>query len=831
MRGLRFTVAIIATLALTPPLFAQIQPIAVGPLQTNFARITTIPVTQSGLPFNGEPLDLVTVPGDAGHRLFVATHRGQVRLIKNNVLQPTSFLDLSARGVTIIGGIANDERGLLGLTFHPNFYASASTPGSGKFYTYTSESKTGQTPDFYHPENGLIGGDHHSVIREWTVNPANPDVADPNTASRILMRITQPQQNHNGGAMRFGNDGLLYIALGDGGGSNDQSNGTLSNSDGHSNPNGNGQDITNVYGKVLRINPTGNNSANGRYGVGAPVISGALPEIFAYGLRNPFRMNFDRVTGRLYLGDVGQGQREEVDIIAQGANFGWAHYEGTRANPAPDRPVPPGFTYTVPIGEYTSADGHSVIGGFVYRGSNPDWAGQYIFGDYNGNAGAGRLFYMDPNGGTIRQFQHPAGSGLLYGWGEDLDGELYALFNSGAVEKLVARNAWNVDGGGSWGLATNWDGGIPLSNTDARFLNRLSRGNSATITLDGDRLANRLIISNPNPYTIAQGTGGTLRIGTPGVQILRGSHTITAPFGWNTTSSVDVAQGAQLTLSGPINFFGGPVLKSGPGKLVLNNQVQNFGGQIIQQDGQVDLNTNTGVPATSTTAAGPRLTLTAQRNNAGTSNTLIVLNADQDMRQLRSNFTDPQRQGIDLNSPTTPGAFRSVRVYPLSADPRAEIPFLTNAIINARANPGDGIFDSGLASRPGSAIGVALATDAFGQSHILMRPTKIGDLNLDGTVSIADFITLAANFNTTNATWDRGDINYDRTVTIADFIDLAGNFNSNYSGGIFPISPADQQMLADFYAANVPEPSAAGVILICAAHFFRRRRLSLKSEV
>src|SRR5207249_4451 len=140
------------------------------------------------------------------------------------------------------------------------------------------------------------------------------------------------------------------------------------------------------------------------------------------------------------------------------------------------------------IAEYTHGDGHSITGGYVYHGSVPEWQDKYIFGDYNGISGtAGRLFYMDQNGGTIFQFNNALSGGLLYAFGEDADGELYAMMNTGAVDKLLATNAWNVDGGGSWGSLANWTPNTVLP-VNARFLNRLTRTNGpATITLDGDR--------------------------------------------------------------------------------------------------------------------------------------------------------------------------------------------------------------------------------------------------------------------------------------------------------------------------------------------------------
>src|SRR4051812_43314563 len=181
MRGLKFAAAIASSFLLSATVRAQTSPITTGTLSANMFRIATIPTATQG-----EPIDLVTAPGDAGNRLFLATHHGTIRLVKDNSLQATSFLDLAARGVTIVGGTSSDERGLLGIAFSPNFYAATGTPGSGKFYTYTSEPKVGNA-DFSHPELGLAGGDHQGVLREWSVNPSNPDVADAAVAPRILM--------------------------------------------------------------------------------------------------------------------------------------------------------------------------------------------------------------------------------------------------------------------------------------------------------------------------------------------------------------------------------------------------------------------------------------------------------------------------------------------------------------------------------------------------------------------------------------------------------------------------------------------------------------------
>ena len=200
-KGCSIAVTVIGFFFLTSILSAQvIDPIFPGSINLNLWSLAFL--NPSG---QGEPLDLVSIPGDPGNRQFVATHDGFIRLLKNNSLVSTPFLDLSSRGFPVVGGFGTDERGLLGLAFSPNFYAAEGTSGRGKFYTYTSEAKAGNA-DFSHPEIGLAGGEHQSVIREWTVDPNNPDVADGTVAPRVLMRIAQPQANNNGGALRFGND-------------------------------------------------------------------------------------------------------------------------------------------------------------------------------------------------------------------------------------------------------------------------------------------------------------------------------------------------------------------------------------------------------------------------------------------------------------------------------------------------------------------------------------------------------------------------------------------------------------------------------------------------
>lgn len=353
-------------------------------------------------------------PGDAS-RHFVVGKAGQIFLIRNGAVEPTPYLNISSGFGLINGG----ETGLLGMAIHPGFN-TPSSPGLGKFYTYTSEQKGTNSADFFRPISGPNGGSHHNVLREWTVDPAADVVANPATASRVLFRTANPAGNHNGGAVKFGPDGLLYISLGDGGVSVTA------------------QDTTLIFGKIARIDPTAANPPNGRYGIPADnPFAGAgdpgLDEIYAYGLRNPFRMQFDSLTGELYLGDVGGTIYEEVNKIARGENYGWPHFEGLHQHSAP----PPGSLLTPPLAQYGRTWGASVIGGFIYRGSDiPELYGKYVFAD----AFHGSLRYMDAGGGQIYTLPVIDGASFatgVYGWGEDADGELYALTAAGHVSRLA----------------------------------------------------------------------------------------------------------------------------------------------------------------------------------------------------------------------------------------------------------------------------------------------------------------------------------------------------------------------------------------------------------
>ncbi len=296
-----------------------------------------------------QPLFLLS-RGDGSNRVFIVEKQGQVEILDldTGLLNPTPFLDI---GSTIS---YNDERGLLGMALAPDFAVS------GAFYVNVSN----------------LSGD--TEIRRYTRSTANADLADPSTVD-IILTAAQPASNHNGGWLGFGPDNLLYIALGDGGGSND--------------PFGNGQNLNTLLGKMLRIDPSADDFLadplrDYRIPAGNPFVGGGgRPEIYAYGLRNPFRASFDRQTGDLFIGDVGQSAIEEVDLIRPndaGLNFGWPILEGTRVNQS-------GSTagMTPPVAEYAHGSGptqgNSITGGYVYRGPIAPLQGAYVFADFISN--------------------------------------------------------------------------------------------------------------------------------------------------------------------------------------------------------------------------------------------------------------------------------------------------------------------------------------------------------------------------------------------------------------------------------------------------------------
>ncbi|HZR81048.1 MAG TPA: PQQ-dependent sugar dehydrogenase [Candidatus Binatia bacterium] len=395
------------------------------------------------------PVEGVVAPGDSA-RLFVVDQAGKLWAIDTATGTKTVFLDVSSRLVSlgVFGANTFDERGFLGTAFHPDYQTN------GLLYTFTSEPPAGPA-DFSTLPMGATT-DTQSVVTEWHVpDPGNPASVVDTTSARELLRIDKPQFNHNGGDLEFGPDGKLYVSLGDGGGADDQDGEPFIGGPtvGHG-ANGNGQNPGVVLGKILRIDPLGTSSANGSYGIPAdnPFVGqpGVVPEIFALGLRNPFRMSFDSATGALYAGDAGQNAVEEVDVIVAGGNYGWRLEEGSfffdpnGTGPGFVTSVDPGVPAGLrdPVAEYDHDEGIAVLGGFVYRGSEiRALRGRYVFGDFAKTFNNdGRLFVLKkkdivrPNGKIAKsaiaelRLVDQAALGLsLLGFGRDAAGELYVL--------------------------------------------------------------------------------------------------------------------------------------------------------------------------------------------------------------------------------------------------------------------------------------------------------------------------------------------------------------------------------------------------------------------
>jgi glucose/arabinose dehydrogenase len=336
------------------------------------------------------PLYLTQPPGDA--RLFIVEKGGRIKILKDGAVLPTPFLDLSGSVST------GSEQGLLSLVFHPSY----------------------ATNGFFYVDYTDTNGDTH--VTRYTVS-ANPDVADPASAKTILF-VAQPFANHNGGLLLFGPDGKLYIGLGDGGSGGD--------------PQGNGQNLNTLLGKILRIDvdtgdpyaiPADNPFAN---------HAGARGEIWAYGLRNPWRFSFDLTANRVYIADVGQSAWEEVDVapLAQGGqNYGWNVMEGMHCYNASTCNQ---SGLTLPVAEYSHSDGCSITGGYVYRGSIiPGIVGQYFYSDYC--SGFLRSFTYDDSSAQNQKTWDVGDLGNVLSFGQDNAGELYVLSASGTVYQIAAK--------------------------------------------------------------------------------------------------------------------------------------------------------------------------------------------------------------------------------------------------------------------------------------------------------------------------------------------------------------------------------------------------------
>jgi glucose/arabinose dehydrogenase len=413
------------------------------------------------------PIEVVSANDNSG-RLFIVDQTGKILILRNGQVLPTPFLDLTSQIVTVAPNY--DERGLLGLAFHPDYVHN------GRFFVRYSVPRTGGASD---PCTNVAPWHCHSeVLAEFHVSAANPNIADP--TGIVMITISKPQFNHNSGEVAFGPDGFLYFGMGDGGGAND---GLTDNPPSHG-PGGNGQNLNTMLGKLHRIDV--NAGTEGQFGFPADnpfVQGGGLPSIFAYGFRNPYRFSFDNMPGgdgRCYMADVGQDNVEEVDIIQNGGNFGWVIKEGTTCfDPLhTTTPLPSCADAGMidPIAQYFHNVGIAVVGGFLYRGNAvPQLRGKYVFGDFATSFGApnGHLFYMLPiPGRNASQIFRPKigvngrNFGLyLKGIGRDQDGEIYFCASTnlgptgtnGVILKMVAIPCGSADYNGDGDTGTEAD--------------------------------------------------------------------------------------------------------------------------------------------------------------------------------------------------------------------------------------------------------------------------------------------------------------------------------------------------------------------------------------
>lgn len=341
------------------------------------------------------PVGVYAPPDDSG-RLFVVEQAGVVRVFSDDTAAAEVQVFLDIRSLVDSRG---NEEGLLGFAFHPDF------PENGRFFL----DYTATDPD-------------RTVIAQYRVDPADPEGSVPQEAG-VILEVSQPYSNHNGGQIAFGPDGYLYVALGDGGSGGD--------------PRGNGQDPSTLLGSILRIDV--DRPVDGRaYGIPEDNpfrgnTRGHREEIFAYGLRNPWRFSFDPLTGGLWTGDVGQNRIEEVDLVEPGGNYGWNIMEGSSCYEPSSGCDRSGLT--LPVAEYTHESGISITGGFVYRGSRiPSLEGRYVFADF----GSGTIWSLDSADPEQPDVQELMSTSLnISSFGVDARGELLLCAFDGKIYRLA----------------------------------------------------------------------------------------------------------------------------------------------------------------------------------------------------------------------------------------------------------------------------------------------------------------------------------------------------------------------------------------------------------
>lgn len=705
------------------------------------------------------PVYATHAPGDPG-RLYVVEKGGAIRILDlaGGGLRSTPFMDASVTS-SGIGLTTDGERGLLGLAFHPEYQAN------GRFYINSTDA-AGTTR-----------------IREFRRQTA--DQVDP-SSGRDILSVSQPYSNHNGGWLDFGRDGYLYVAMGDGGSGND--------------PQNYAQNRGSLLGKMLRLDVNGDDfptdsGRNYRVPSTNPFVGqpGMLGEIWAYGLRNPWRNGFDRVTGDLFIGDVGQNAREEINFqpatSSGGENYGWRIREGTLATNLTGQG---GSPLVSPIYDYArgtgSFQGRSVTGGYVYRGPIAPLEGQYFFGDYV----SGRLFSLVYDGSPAAAFNglnftsrtdwtaalttSAATVGNIASFAEDAAGHVYVVSFGGHLFRIgLPSLTWSTASSGTWSsAATSWTTASGSSSSWTQQRRAIFTATSGTVQVVGD-------------VPVGQGVefrGGATRLaGATGRLLLTGS---TASL-----NQIDVAVGITATIGVPVVAAVG-LVKTGSGRLVLSGS-SGPAGSVVVRGGELVAAADAAL-ASGTVRIEERAVV---RVGDGLAVTVGVLD-------LQGGLLDVSTGRVTLPA----GTFAS--------------PDIIAGLREGRAG-GDWLGSSGVTSSAASASGVGsrgVGWVAHGDGSVSLAYAAAGDTNLDWHIDIMDAadMTAAGLFGTGRAaTWSQGDFNYDSMFDILDAADFLahGLFNAGGYGGV----AATEAVMA------VPEPALPAMwVTVASAAGYRARR-------
>ncbi|MEM7314120.1 MAG: PQQ-dependent sugar dehydrogenase [Planctomycetota bacterium] len=462
--------------------------------------IPVTPWSNTSNTFYFGPTDVALIPGQSG-RSVVTAWGGTATLVQSDgQTLAANFLDLSDPGSpTFNPHLYNLRRsGMTSIAFHPGF-SDSSSPGYRRFYTLQPELSSAPGVVDFAQSVGGNANHNHDVVYEYTLT--NPDdlICDAtcNATRRQVMRVQQPGFHHNLGDLIFDDAGYLYISSGDGNVVGDVSSPTVAE---------NSQALDTIFGNILRIDPLGSDSANGQYGIPAsnPFVgdANALPEIYAYGLRNPYRLDFDNQTGELYASDTGQLEIESVEKVEPGRNYGWPFKEGSFVYDLGSQSVSPDtddlagqLNLTDPILEYDHDEGTAVIGGVLYRGNEfAGLQGKYIFADHGGSGfSRGKLFYGDPETGERFELQlDSSGEAMqarVFSVNENADGELllvglttWGATSEGVVYRLVLPTSNTGD--------FNEDGNYDCTDID-RLTREIASGENGTVyDLTGDGRVN-----------------------------------------------------------------------------------------------------------------------------------------------------------------------------------------------------------------------------------------------------------------------------------------------------------------------------------------------------